>query len=51
LYEKKEIYIHEQAKEEINGPLVEAEKTGGKLQILKNVTLQIDPERCFILSS
>ncbi|CAF0712965.1 unnamed protein product [Brachionus calyciflorus] len=37
LFEKKEIYIHEQPKEElINGPLIEPEKIGGRLQILKN---------------
>lgn len=36
LYEKKEIFIHEQPKEEVNGPLIEAEKIGGRLQILKN---------------
>ena len=37
LYEKKEIYIHEQPKEEINGPLIESEKIGGRIQIVKNV--------------
>lgn len=36
LYEKKEVYIHEQSKEEINGPLIESEKIGGRLQIIKN---------------
>lgn len=36
LYEKKEVFIHEQPNEEINAPLIEAEKTGGKLQIFKN---------------
>jgi hypothetical protein len=37
LYEKKEIYIHEKQEEEINGLLVEPNKIGGRLQIVKLV--------------
>lgn len=38
LYEKKEVYIHDQSKEEdINGPLIESNKIGGRLQLIKNV--------------
>jgi len=36
LYEKKEVFIHEEPKEETNGLLVETNKTGGRLQIFKN---------------
>lgn len=36
LYEKREVYIYEHPKETINGPLIEPEKIGGRLQILKN---------------
>ena len=39
LYEKKEIYIHEstQGEEDINALLVEPNKIGGRLQIVKIV--------------
>lgn len=38
LYEKKEVYIHEQTSEDdAKGLLVEANKIGGRLQIIKNV--------------
>jgi hypothetical protein len=38
LYEKKEVYIHEAPKDETaNGLLVESNKVGGRLQIIKNV--------------
>ena len=36
-FEKKEIYIHEPPKDEVNGSLADANKVGGRLQIFKNV--------------
>ena len=38
LFEKKEVYIHEPPKDEVNGSLMDANKIGGQLQILKNVS-------------
>ena len=38
MFEKKEIYIHEPPKDEVNGSLMDANKIGGRLQILKNVS-------------
>ena len=42
IYEKKEVFIHDQSKqaeEAENGPLIESNKIGGRLQICKNVSL------------
>ena len=39
LYEKKEIYIHEPSNQEENALLIEANKVGGRLQIVKNVII------------
>ena len=38
MFEKKEVYIHEPPKDEVNGSLMDANKIGGQLQILKNVS-------------